>query len=112
MTSCCRLDKGTPLSARWLRPRVTVLFCHSPYFYSFLLFHGLTGESLDCRIKAGNDKKKNKAGNNSIICSSVILGQTQCDPGIHERDVRVKPEHDKKKNKPENDNIIFLMLNF
>ena len=87
MTSCCRLDKGTPLSARWLRPRVTV----------FLLFHGLTGESLDCRIKSGNDKKKNKAGNNSIIFSSVILGQTQCDPGIHERDVRVKPEHDIKK---------------
>ena len=97
MTSCCRLDKGTPLSARWLRPRVTVLFCHSPYFYSFLLFHGLPGESLDCRIKSGNDKKKNKAGNNSIIFSSVILGQTQCDPGIHERDVRVKPEHDIKK---------------
>ena len=97
MTSCCRLDKGTPLSARWLRPRVTVLFCHSPYFYSFLLFHGLTGESLDCRIMSGNDKKNNKAGNNSIIFSSVILGQTQCDPGIHERDVRVKPEHDIKK---------------
>ena len=75
MTSCCRLDKGTPLSARWLRPRVTVLFCHSPYFYSFLSFHGLTGESLDCRIKSGNDKKKNKAGNNSIIFSSVILGR-------------------------------------
>ena len=83
MTSCCRLDKGTPLSARRRRPRVTVLFCHSPYFYSFLSFHGLTGESLDCRIKSGNDKKKNKAGNNSIIFSSVILGQAQRVPGIH-----------------------------
>ena len=99
MTSCCRLDKGTLLSARWLRPRVTVLFCHSPYFYSFLSFHGLTGKSLDCRIKSGNDKKKNKAGNNSIIFSSVILGRNASRGSM---DVRVKPEHDIEK-KPEGD---------
>ena len=80
MTSCCRFDKGTLLSARWLRPRVTVLFCHSPYFYSFLSFHGLTGKSLDCRIKSGNDKKKNKSDNDNYLSVIPVL-----DTGIYKR---------------------------
>ena len=51
-----------------------------------------------------------KPEHDSIIFSSVILGQAQRVPGIHERDVRGKPEHDRKKNKPRNDNIFFLCL--
>ncbi len=69
---------------------------------------------LDSRAKHGND---------SIIFSSVILGQAQRVPGISgysghtlsvtlRLDVRGKPEHDRKKNKHGNDNIFFLCLTF
>ena len=98
---------------------------------------------LDSRAKHGNDRgeekntekteekkrtrkrqrRRKEYGNDSIIFSSVILGQAQRVPGISgysghtlsvtlRLDVRGKPEHDRKKNKHGNDNIFFLCLTF
>ena len=86
---------------------------------------GQAGNSLSCpalsRTSLLDSRAKHR--NDSIIFSSVVLGQAQRVPGISgysghtlsvtlRLDVRGKPEHDRKKNKHGNDNIFFLCLTF
>ena len=86
---------------------------------------GQAGNSLSCSALSRTSLLDSRAkhGNDSIIFSSVILGQAQRVPGIFgysghtlsvtlRLDVRGKPEHDRKKNKHGNDNIFFLCLTF
>ena len=86
---------------------------------------GQAGNSLSCSALSRTSLLDSRAkhGNDSIIFSSVILGQAQRVPGISgysghtlsvtlRLDVRGKPEHDRKKNKHGNDNIFFLCLTF
>ena len=75
LASCCRLDKGTPLSASWLRREPLlkrVAFC--VHIVSKCLVFSLSSSGKRCAFRGAMD-------------------------------VRVKPEHDKKKNKPEHDKL-------
>ena len=47
-------------------PRMTIIYLSFPCFFSFSSFPGSTGESLDCRIKSGNDR-----GGESLTRESV-----------------------------------------
>ena len=47
-------------------PRMTIIYLSLSCFFSFSSFPGSTGESLDCRIKSGNDR-----GGESLTRESV-----------------------------------------
>lgn len=61
LASCCRLDKGMPLSASWLRREPLLkrdAFCVHIVRPSPV--------SVDVRLKAEHDKKKNKAEHDKL----------------------------------------------